>query len=361
MGMTTEGRCDGLVAELNASFATTPAIGMNAAIERALARIGDAFDLDSAGIVDSGKGNGSRVFTHRWSAPGAASGGMAEHVEPLVSADCGRAGLWLAGRYQRPWPDLSGIAASLSMALRLRQPSGALSAHVARVATLGGLAASLAHELNQPLTAIRSNAQTAQRYLSALPQRTGELHSILLDIVSDVTRAGEIIDRMRSLLKNGPPSVTTVDLNEVVRGVTKLVASDALIRRVQVTPILQPALPPLRGDRVQIQQVVLNLLLNALEAIDRGRCVDRRVMVTTQGTENAQTLLTIRDTGPGLGPTPERWFEPFQSTKEGGLGVGLSITRMIVEAHGGSVRADNTESGGAAFQVRLPTNEGILP
>jgi signal transduction histidine kinase len=382
-------RWDALIPELSAAFANTPAIGLNAALERALERIGRALGASHSGLVDCTNPDGSLVFTHHWSEDAAAApsgietAGMSERLRrgetirqvgetslalvPLIIDDRVRAGLWLSARGRRRWPDLRSIAATLSLALRMRgaiaerHSSGALSAHVARVATVGGLAASLAHELNQPLTAIRSNAQTAQRYLAAWPVRTEEMLNVLLDIVADVTRAGEIIDRMRGLLKNGPPSVSAVDLNEVVRSVTKLLASDAVIRQVQVTSVFEPTLPAIRGDRVQIQQVVLNLLLNALEAMDRGSHSQRRIMVTTHVTDTAQAALTVRDTGPGLGPTPDRWFEPFHSTKEGGLGVGLSITRMIVEAHGGWVKGENNDIGGATFQVRLPTDSGILP
>jgi signal transduction histidine kinase len=382
-------RCDALIPELSASFASTPPIAFNATLERALERIGRALGLTHAGIVDCTNPDGSLVFTHRWSEDPAASpfaigtAGLSERLRrgenvrhvgetsvalvPLIIDERVRAGLWLSSPGQRQWPDLRGIAATVSLAFRLRgalaerHSSGALSAHVARVATVGGLAASLAHELNQPLTAIRSNAQTAQRYLAAWPVRTEDMQNVLLDIVADVTRAGEIIDRMRSLLKNGPPSVGAVDLNDVVRSVTKLLASDAVIRQVQVSSVFEPALPAIRGDRVQIQQVVLNLLLNALEAMDRGSRAQRRVTVMTQVVDAAQAVLTVHDTGPGLGPAPDRWFEPFHSTKDGGLGVGLSITRMIVEAHGGSVSGENNDVGGATFQVRLPTDSGLLP
>jgi two-component system sensor kinase FixL len=176
----------------------------------------------------------------------------------------------------------------------------------------------------------------------------------LVDIAADVRRAGEIIDRMRGLLKNRPPSASAVDLNHIIRAVTKLLASDAVIRRSTIAHELDPALPSIRGDPIQLQQVVLNLMLNALEAIDRGHRSERRVTVCTRVTGDAQVVLTVRDTGPGVGQEPHRLFEPFYSTKEAGLGVGLSISRTIVEAYGGSLLAENNDGGGANFHVRLP-------
>ena len=382
-------RYDALSAELNVLFANTPAMRIDAAIESALQRVGRALNLDRAAIVDCSNADGSLALMHRWSLrgttwpPAVDTSGLSDRlrrgetmrrigdtsfaVMPLHIDDRLHAGLWLSVHRRQRWPHLDSLAATFSLALRLRgaladrHTSVSVLSHVARVATIGGLAASLAHELNQPLTAIRSNAQTAQRYLGAPSVRRDEMRSLLLDIVADVTRAGEIIDRMRTLLRNGPPSMSTIDLNDIVRGVTKLLASDAVIRRVQVVLALQPALPLIRADSVQIQQVILNLLMNALEAIGGAEVSERRVLVTTQVTDPVNVLLTVRDTGPGLGPAPERWFEPFRSTKEGGLGVGLPITRMIVEAHGGSVKAANNNMGGANFQVRLPTNDGIHP
>ncbi len=230
------------------------------------------------------------------------------------------------------------------------------AAHVARVATVGGLTASLAHELNQPLTAIRSNAQTALRYHPATPGADSEMPGILDDIVADATRAAEIIDRMRGLLRDGTPSVSALDVNEVVRTVTRLLASDAVIRRATLAHELDAAIPAIRADRVQLQQVLLNLMLNALEAVDSGANAERRVTICTRCLENGHVLLTVRDTGPGVDIESGRLFKPFHSTKPGGLGVGLSISRTIVEAHGGSVWAENNETGGASFHIRLPAD-----
>lgn len=406
---------DQLLPELTAAFANATPASLDSAIDGALERVGRALDVDHACLVDFCDEEARLVFTHRWVAndvpalPGwlatsdipitsqcvrqrvtvrfARNGDTtAESVDgvtydrlnvpsiavvPLTGDDRVRAGVWVSTyRRDRRWSnaeleelDQIAMILSIAMRLRLRQPAtleARTAAHVARVAALGGLTASLAHELNQPLAAILSNAQAAQRYLKVLPARTDEIRDILVDIVADVTRAGEIIRRMRGLLRDGPLSIGAVDLNDVVRVVTKILASDVVIRQAVVMPVLDPGLPPIRADRVQIEQVALNLLVNALEAMDRVSRPERRIAVCTHLADAAHVELAVHDTGPGLGSAPGRWFEAFQSSKVGGLGIGLSITRMIVEAHGGSISAENNDSGGATFLVRLPIDDGRL-
>ena len=236
---------------------------------------------------------------------------------------------------------------------RLRQDL----AHVGRVATMGELAASLAHELNQPLTAILSNAQAARRLLAADRADLAEIGEILADIVEDDKRAGQVINRLRGFLKKGEAERTPLDVGELVREVARLVSSDALLRNVAVHLQLEPALPPVLGDRVQIQQVMLNLLLNGLDALQQSDAGDRWLVLQTRRHDGDTVEVEVRDSGPGLPDGErERVFDAFYTTKAGGLGMGLAIARSIVEAHGGRLDVANAPEGGAAFSFTLPVD-----
>jgi C4-dicarboxylate-specific signal transduction histidine kinase len=227
-------------------------------------------------------------------------------------------------------------------------------AHFLRVSTMGVMATSLAHELNQPLAAIMANVQAAARLLDAESRPAlREVRDILADVVEEDKRAGEVIRRLRELLKKGEPERVPLNLNALVREVARLVHSDALIRRIAVRLELDPATPIVRADRVQIQQVVLNFVLNALEAT--SECgADHRVVVvrTLRGSRDVQ--LAVEDEGNGLGNSASRVFEPFYTTKPAGMGMGLSIARSIVVAHGGTISAINNPVRGATFSFTLP-------
>jgi len=228
-------------------------------------------------------------------------------------------------------------------------------AHAARAATLGGLAAGLAHELNQPLAAILTNVEATRRLLVTEPFHTELLREILDDIAADDVRASEIIRRMRALLQKGQMDVQRLDVNELIRDVLQLVASDAILRRVRIHPMLEPDLPGVRGDRVQLQQVILNLLVNALEAMGDTVQGRRHLIVRTTQPEEAWIEIGVRDHGPGIpAEVLSRIYEPFFTTKRDGLGMGLSICRFIAEAHGGHLQATNLPEGGAALTFRLP-------
>jgi len=228
-------------------------------------------------------------------------------------------------------------------------------AHFTRVSTMGELAASLAHELNQPLTGILTNAQAARRFLDASPPDLAELRSILADIIEDDRRAGEVIHRLRELLSKGEFQLHLLDLNTLIRDVAKLVASDALIRNVTLVFELAPGPLGVSGDRVHLQQVILNLLLNAMEAMAECPGGDRTVVVRTETGVAGTVEVAVRDAGTGLREGTENLvFEPFYTTKSAGMGMGLSIARSIMEAHRGRVWATNNPAHGATFHLSLP-------
>jgi two-component system sensor kinase FixL len=219
---------------------------------------------------------------------------------------------------------------------------------------MGELAASMAHELSQPLTGILTNAQAARRFLDTTAPDLDELRSILSDIVEDDRRASEVIQRLRELLRKGEPAFTTLDLHRLIRDIAKLVSSDAIIRNVSLTLDLGPGSPAVRGDRVQLQQVVLNLLVNGMDAMAEVGG-ERGLVVRTRDTAVQTVHVSVEDTGPGLRPGTETLvFEPFYTTKPAGMGMGLAIARSIIEAHGGLIWASNNPIRGAAFHVALP-------
>jgi two-component system sensor kinase FixL len=227
-------------------------------------------------------------------------------------------------------------------------------AHLSRVAMLGELSGSLAHELNQPLTAILSNAQAAQRFLAQTPPRVDKLAEILVDIVKSDHRAGAVIQRLRSLLRKEDAQRHPLDINEMVEESLHLMRSDLLNRHVTVSSELAGSLPAVSGDRNQLQQVLLNFVMNGCDAME-GMDADRRLLVRTQLTSNGNVEFAVVDRGTGIASTDlERIFEPFVTTKSKGMGLGLAICRSIVEAHGGRLRASNNPDRGATLHCELP-------
>jgi signal transduction histidine kinase len=228
-------------------------------------------------------------------------------------------------------------------------------AHVSRVAALGEMACSLAHELNQPLAAILSNAQAARHLLDATPAKLGEVREAIGDIITDDKRAGEVIRRMRTLLKREQPQDDFHSLNDLVLEVARLVANDVLLRGAELHMELAPSRPAVRGDGIQLQQVILNLLINALEATNGVPAGQRHIWVRTTSSSQEQVDLGVQDSGAGIEPSQlPLIFEPFYSTKENGLGMGLSISRSIVEAHGGQLWAESLPGQGALLRCVLP-------
>ena len=226
-------------------------------------------------------------------------------------------------------------------------------AHINRFSTAGELTASIAHEINQPLGAILANAETAQSILTSPRPDIAELNNIVDDIIHDDRRASEVIRRMRSLLRKAPFETKNFDLNELVRETLEFLAGLAIARKVELDSLLMPVALPIMGDRVQLQQVILNLVVNAIDAMANTSGDSRKVNFRTSRVDNFGEL-SISDSGPGI---PEdklkKIFEPFFTSKAEGMGMGLSIARTIVEAHNGRIWAENQPGGGALFRIRL--------
>jgi PAS domain S-box-containing protein len=228
-------------------------------------------------------------------------------------------------------------------------------AHANRVATMGQLTASIAHEIAQPIGAVYNRANAAINFLNRNPPDLEEVREAISRIADAADRAREIIVRIREQVKKAPPQKDCFDLNEAIEEVL-LLANNAITKdAIAVQTGFAKGLPPVQGDRVQLQQVALNLILNAMEAMRSVDDRSRKLQITTQENEAGGVLVTVSDTGPGIPPeTLERVFESFFTTKSSGMGIGLSICRSIVEAHGGSLRASANEPRGATFQFSLP-------
>jgi two-component system sensor kinase FixL len=272
--------------------------------------------------------------------------------------------LWLQ-TVKRPILDENGIASqilgSATDITRRREAEFELAlrrnelAHLSRVAMLGELSGSLAHELNQPLTAILSNAQAAQRFLARDNPDLNEVREILQDIVNDDKRAGEVIRGLRLLLTKGQMQRQPLDLNHVVSDVLRLVRSDLLNSGVIVNTDLLPGLPAATGDRVQLQQVMINLVVNGCEAMTSVDSAARQLAVRTALTADGEVCVSVSDLGHGIPlHNLERVFDPFFTTKTHGLGLGLAVCRTIVAAQGGRLWAANNTGRGASFHFTLP-------
>jgi signal transduction histidine kinase len=226
-----------------------------------------------------------------------------------------------------------------------------------RVATMGQLTASIAHEIKQPIAATRTNAAAALRFLDKSPPDITEVREALAWIVNDADRACDVVDRIGSLIKKSPPRKEVVDLNAAIQEVTALTQSEAVKSGVRVGTQLADDSPPIRCDRVQLQQVMLNLIVNAIQSMNGIEDGNRELHISTARIEPEGVHVAVRDTGPGLRPESlPRVFEPFYTTKPDGMGMGLSICRSIVEAHGGRLWATSCEPRGALFQFTIPAD-----
>src|SRR5712672_3501530 len=231
-------------------------------------------------------------------------------------------------------------------------------AHASRVATMGQLMASITHEVNQPIAAAVTNAQAALRWMSAEPPDFGELSEALAGIIKEGNRASEVIGRIRALIKKAPPRKDAVSINDTILEVVALTRTEAANNGVLVRTQLAEGLPPVQGDRVQLQQVILNLILNAIEAMSGVGEGARQLFIST-GNESEGVLVEVQDTGPGLTPaTLDLLFNAFYTTKPDGLGLGLSICRSIIEAHNGRLWASPNVPRGATFHFIAPAHPG---
>jgi PAS domain S-box-containing protein len=288
------------------------------------------------------------------------NGGHYESEFRVILAD--GSARWIAARGRSPTTVKDKPERILGIAIDItRQKKGAEEAqlqreelaHLSRVATMSALSGSLAHELNQPLTSILGNTHAGQRIASNDRPDLAELRDIFSDIDSSASRAGEIIERMRTLLRRGQVTLQPVDVKESLDELLRLTRTELIARGVSVTDLSTGDLPPARADRVQLQQILLNLINNACDAMQANPPEDRRLTLTTAIEEN-ELLIGVLDCGVGLPDDVESLFQPFHSTKEGGLGMGLSICRTLVSAHGGRLWAEKRAERGAAFYVALP-------
>lgn len=263
---------------------------------------------------------------------------------------------------------LTAFIVALLIQSRRRQAAEAESAlqkeqvaHLMRVSVLGELSGAIAHEINQPLTAISTNAHAA---LDMVPQNVPEfmeLRETLQDIIQEDDRAGQVISRIRNLLKKGSKASESINLNDLVGATLGLLKSELINRRIDIKTELAAAIPPVVGDPVQIQQVLLNLLMNAMDAMARTPWADRRIRVSTRVAGEDVVEVCVLDRGDGIGDgNKSRAFEPFFTTKEHGLGLGLTICSTIAQAHGGTLTLENESEGGAVAVFTLPVQKTLV-
>jgi signal transduction histidine kinase len=223
--------------------------------------------------------------------------------------------------------------------------------------TVAEMTAAIAHEVNQPLAALVTNAAAGLRWLAAQPPDMEEARQALGRIVKDGNRAGEVIGRIRALVKKAPPQKDWLDINEVILEVVSLTSSEVHKNGISLQTQLSNDLSPIQGDRIQLQQVILNLIKNAVEAMSGVAEGPRELRVSSGKDESQGVLVAVRDSGPGLDPeTLARLFDAFYTTKPEGMGMGLAISRSIIEAHSGRLWATRNEPRGAVFQFTLPAD-----
>jgi two-component system sensor kinase FixL len=225
---------------------------------------------------------------------------------------------------------------------------------------MGEMAASIAHELNQPLSGIISNASAGQRFIDRGDVDLRELRDLLADIVSDGHRAGEVIRGVQSMAKKTAPVRQRVNLNDLVANVVQMVKSDAMLRSCELNTLLAPNLPVIEADPTQLQQVLLNLVLNGFDAMRNTALSRRKIVIATERNGDGTIQVSVRDYGIGISEElRDRLFDPFFTTKTEGLGMGLAIVRSIVESHGGTITAENVDGGGTRFHFTLPATAAL--
>jgi two-component system, LuxR family, sensor kinase FixL len=253
--------------------------------------------------------------------------------------------------------DITGRKQAELEALQHREELG----HLSRVAAMGELAASIAHELNQPLSGIASNAGAGQRFINRGDIDLRELHELLGDIMADAHRAGAVIRGIQGMVKRSVPNRQQVNLNDLVIKVVRMVKPNAMLQSCEVETLLEPNLPPIEADPIQLQQVLLNLVINAFDAMHDTPASHHKVVIATEPASDGAVRASVRDYGVGIPEEArERVFEQFFTTKDKGLGMGLAIVRSIVESHGGMIMVENADGGGARFCFTLSASGAAL-
>ncbi|MCK5580664.1 MAG: PAS domain-containing protein [Candidatus Omnitrophica bacterium] len=279
------------------------------------------------------------------------AGGSMRHVElsyiPYLGAD-----QQVEGFYSMVYDVTDRLKAEAELKLQREELN-----HMTRVATLGELAASIAHEINQPLSAIVSNAQAAKRFSQKEDVKTEEIQETLADIIDDGIRAGQVIHRLRALLKKEEPVREGINVNEIVYEIVHMLKSETVIKKVKVNVDCSEPIPLVGGDRVQVQQVVLNLFLNGIETVMSRDPEDRVLDIWTSGREQGMVQVAVKDSGAGIIEDRDKLFRPFYTTKQDGMGMGLSICRSIIESHGGELWLENNQGQGATAYFSLPVHK----
>jgi C4-dicarboxylate-specific signal transduction histidine kinase len=253
--------------------------------------------------------------------------------------------------------DLRGEIRERQRAEEALQKAQAELAHVSRLMTLGELTASISHEVNQPISAVVTNGQVCLRLLALETPRPDDVRTTVERMVRDARRASEVIQRIRALAKRTEPQMVSLDINDVIREAILLVQREVLSHGVSLRTELASALPPVLGDRIQLQQVVINLLINGVEAMAPVTDRPRDMLIRSQQPEAGQVHVSVQDSGIGIdSETAERLFSAFFTTKPSGMGMGLSISRSIIRAHGGRLWVSPNPDHGAAFQFTVPIN-----
>ena len=261
---------------------------------------------------------------------------------------------------------LAAIAATTCLAVKIEMEKEATFearsqlAHVARMTTLEGMTANIAHEVNQPLTAVLINGNACLHWLGAEPPDLNEARKNITNIVRDANRASKIVVQVRDLTKGQPPVSERLRLNEIILATTVLIDREIRQNQILIQTQLSDDVPPISGDRVQLQQVLLNLFLNSIEALRLAAVGSRHLVIVSTKSSSNNVLISVRDTGKGISSRNLNClFDPFYTTKSGGLGIGLTISRSIVESHGGRIWATPNSPCGAVFHFTLPIDARV--
>jgi signal transduction histidine kinase/integral membrane sensor domain MASE1 len=408
-------RFEGLLAEIAGVFVRVPRDSHPSGFDQALQRVGAFFRVDYVGLLEAGTNAGPLAVVHQWAQPGCTAltgargvaqfpwvfervmGGESLVLEsidglpasalqdreafqsfgmqtavvlPLVSGARTHGALSVVTLRPRQWSledkaqlrlvaeILASASARWQAEVEVQQARQEL-AHLARLSSMGELTASLAHQLNQPLTGILNNAEAARLFLESGGASRDELLVLLGEIIEDDQRAGDVIRRVREMLTRTTPPPEPLDANTVVRNVATLVASDAVMRNVSVSFDLSTKPLAITGNRVDLEQVLLNVVTNAMEAVSDRPVPGRRVTIATTRIARGQVQIVVRDDGPGFtAGTEQQVFDAFVSGKRDGMGMGLTVARSLVDLHGGTIVVANDPAGGAIVTMTFPAAEG---